>query len=283
MRSRGRFKNNRFAIRALVSVALVLLVVWALFPVCWILLTSIKENKEIYSYPLTFLPRKVTMQHYYASLVQSPFPLFMRNSLIVSVVVTVLSIAVCSPAAYALARMRFRGRRILARMIVVSYLLPPTFLFIPLFIVVQKLEIVDTLLAPIVTYLTFTVPFCTWMLLAYFRTIPKDIEDAARSDGATRFQALIRIVLPLAVPGLSVVALYAFVRAWNEFLYALIFLNSNQTKTITVGLSGLIMGDVFLWGQMMASSVIGILPVFIIFIVAQRYLVEGLAVGAVKQ
>jgi multiple sugar transport system permease protein len=280
---RRSFNSAAFVTKIAVFAGIALFLIWSLFPIYWMLLTSVKINKEIYALPLTFFPRQLTLSHYATSLFKSPFPLFVRNSLVVATSVTVVSVAVCSLAAYALTRMHFRGRRVLARAIVVSYLLPPTFLFIPLFIIVQRLGIMDTLLAPMVTYLTFTIPFCTWMLVAYFRTIPKAIEDAARIDGATRLQALIRVVLPLALPGLSVVALYAFTRAWNEFLYALVFLNSNQTKTITVGLVGLIMGDVFLWGQMMASSLIAIVPVFIIFLMSQRYLIHGLAVGAVKQ
>lgn len=169
-----------------------------------------------------------------------------------------------------------------ARAIVTAYLLPPSSLFIPLFIVLHcwadRLEAAGLVLA----YLTFTVPFCTWLLIGYFRTIPMELDEAAQIDGANRFQTLLRVVLPIATPGLAVVALFAFTHAWNEFLYALVFVYSADTKTFTAGLSGLIMGDTFIWGQLMASSVIAILPIFIIYVVAQRYIVEGLSAYSVK-
>ena len=178
--------------------------------------------------------------------------------------------------------MQFKGQSATARAIVLAYLLPPSLLFIPLFLIIQRMGLVDTKAGLIVAYLTFTVPFCTWMLIGYFRTIPKELDEAALMDGATRFQTLVRVVLPIAKPGLAVVALFAFTHAWNEFLYALVFAYSNDTKTFTAGLTGLIMGDTFIWGQLMASSVIAILPVLVIYLVAQRYLVEGLAAGSVK-
>lgn len=256
---------------------------WSLAPIYWIVVTSLKADQEIYAMIPTFFPAAPTWANYDKALFASPFPLFVRNSALVAVGVTLLSIVVASLAAYAIARLRFKGKALVGRSIVVTYLLPPTLLFIPLFIVLNRLSLADSISGLIVAYLTFTVPFCTWMLIGYFRTIPMEMDEAARIDGATRLQTLWRVVLPLALPGLSVVALFAFTHAWNEFLYALVFVYSNSAKTFTAGLTGLIMGDVFIWGQLMASSVIAILPVLAIYVVAQRYIVEGLAAGGVKQ
>ncbi len=256
---------------------------WSLAPIYWIVVTSLKPDQEIYAMVPTFVPAAATLANYQKALFASPFPLFVRNSALVAAGVTLLSIIVAALAAYAIARLQFRGKALVGRSIVVTYLLPPTLLFIPLFIVLNRLALADSIPGLILAYLTFTVPFCTWMLIGYFRTIPMELDEAARIDGATRLQTLRRVVMPLALPGLSVVALFAFTHAWNEFLYALVFVYSNNAKTFTAGLTGLIMGDVFIWGQLMASSVIAILPVLVIYIVAQRYIVEGLAAGGVKQ
>jgi ABC-type glycerol-3-phosphate transport system permease component len=178
--------------------------------------------------------------------------------------------------------MRFAGRAMVARAIVAAYLLPPALLFIPLFIVLQRLGLIDSLLGLSLAYLTFTVPFSTWMLIGYIRSIPSELDEAATIDGAGRVQILLRVILPVALPGLTVVALFAFTQAWNEFLYALVYVYSEAIRTITAGLVGMMMGDVFIWGQLMAASMIAIAPVFVIYALAQRYLVEGLASGIGK-
>jgi multiple sugar transport system permease protein len=256
---------------------------WSLFPIYWIVVTSLKNPKEVYALPPTFWPDTATLANYQELLFNSAFPLFVRNSFIVAGAVTLLSVVIAALAAYAIARLRFAGRNVVARSVVVSYLMPPSLLFIPLFVVLQRLGLVDTKTGLVVAYLTFTVPFCAWMLIGYFRTIPVELDEAARIDGASRLQILVRVLMPVALPGLSVVALFAFTHAWNEFLYALVFVNSNAAKTFTAGLAGLIMGDVFVWGQLMAASVIVIIPILVIYIGAQRYIVEGLAAGSIKQ
>lgn len=254
---------------------------WSLAPIYWIIVTSLKTSREIYALPPTFIPKVFTLANYRAAM-DSEFPQYVLNSIQVAVGVTLISAIVGTLAAYPIARMEFRGRALAARAIVTAYLLPPSLLFIPLFIVLQRLGLINSKVGLVLAYLTFTVPFCTWLLIGYFRTIPMELDEAAQIDGANRFQTLLRVVLPIATPGLAVVALFAFTHAWNEFLYALVFVYSADTKTFTAGLSGLIMGDTFIWGQLMASSVIAILPIFIIYVVAQRYIVEGLSAGSVK-
>ena len=255
---------------------------WSLAPIYWIVVTSLKSPREVYSSPPSLYPLRPTLANFEAALFKSNFLQFVWNSAQVAIAVTVISAVIGALAAYPVARMRFRGKGVAARAIVTAYLLPPSLLFIPLFLVLQTLGLINSKVGLVIAYLTFTVPFCTWMLIGYFRTIPIELDEAATVDGASRLQTLLKVVLPIAKPGLAVVALFAFTHAWNEFLYALVFVHSNDTKTFTAGLTGLIMGDTFIWGQLMASSVIAIAPILVIYIVAQRYIVEGLAAGSVK-
>lgn len=277
-----RSRSERRWVWLVSRAGLVLLLLWALGPVFWILVTALKTSKEIYGFPPTFLPVDPTLENFDKALFGSPFPGFIVNSLVVAVSVTLISVVIGALAAYAISRMSFPGRPAAARALVMSYLMPPALLFIPLFLVLQYAGLIDTRRGLVVAYLTFTVPFCTWMLIGYFRTIPRDIDEAARIDGAGALRTLGEIILPLALPGLAVVGLFAFTHAWNEFLFALVYVYSADTQTFTAGLAGLVMGDTYIWGQLMASSIIAILPIFMIYIGAQRFLVEGLAAGSVK-
>jgi multiple sugar transport system permease protein len=271
------------AVRALaITLGITVLLAWSLLPIYWMAVTSLKGEKEIYALPPTLVPAAPTLANYAAVLFRTRFPLFVRNSAIVAVVTTLLALVIGTLAAYAITRMRFAGRVAVARGIVAAYLLPPALLFIPLFIVLQQLGLIDSLMGLSLAYLTFSVPFATWMLIGYIRTIPTELDEAARIDGAGRLQILVRVLLPIAAPGLAVVALFAFTQAWNEFLYALVYVYTDAARTLTSGLVGMMMGDVFIWGQLMAASMIAIAPVFAIYVVAQRYLVEGLASGAGK-
>ncbi len=276
----GRRRRIPRAIGLLVAVAVLL--AWSLLPIYWMGVTSLKPEKEIYSLPPTLVPAMPTLANYATVMFKTRFPLFVRNSAVVAVCATVLSVGTGTLAAYAITRMRFAGRAVVARGIVAAYLLPPALLFIPLFVVLQRLGLIDSLAGLVLSYLTFTVPFATWMLIGTIRGIPTELDEAARIDGAGRLQVLLRILVPIAAPGIAVVALFAFTQAWNEFLYALIYVYTDTARTLTSGLVGMMMGDVFIWGQLMAASMIAIAPVMVIYVVAQRYLVEGLASGGVK-
>jgi ABC-type glycerol-3-phosphate transport system permease component len=255
---------------------------WALAPVYWVLVTSLKGGNEIYAYPPTLIPHEFTLDNYREVLFNSAFPTVVKNSFIIAATVTLISLGIASPAAFAIARLVFPGRKFVARSIVITYLLPPTFLFIPLFVVLQTIGLIDTRFGLVLAYLTFTVPFCTWMLLGYFKSIPMELDEAARVDGASKLRTLLSVVLPIAAPAMSVMALFAFTHAWNEFLYSLVYVHSTDSKTFTSGLVGMMMGDTFIWGQLMAGSIIAILPIFTIYVFAQKYLIEGLAAGGVK-
>lgn len=274
---------GRLTRRAVTAFGVLFFLFWSLFPIFWVLSTALKTDAEIYGLPPVLWPTEPTLKNFREILFNSYFPLYIGNSFMVAVSVTILSVVIAALAAYPISRMRFKGRSTVARGIVVSYLLPPSLLFIPLFVILQRMGLVDTKSGLVVAYLTFTVPFCCWMLIGYLRSIPIELDEAARIDGASRLQTLVKVLLPIALPGLSVVALFAFTHAWNEFLFALVYVYSNSAKPFTAGLTSLIMGDVFVWGQLMAASCLAILPILLIYLVAQRYLVEGLAAGSVKQ
>jgi ABC-type glycerol-3-phosphate transport system permease component len=267
---------------ALVAAGLVLLLGWSLLPIYWMAVTSLKPEAEIYAYPPTFIPAAPQLGNYAFVLFKSRFPMFVRNSAIVALGTTLAAVGIGTLAAYAITRMRFAGRALVARAVVASYLLPPALLFIPLFIVLQTLGLIDSRPGLVLAYLTFTVPFATWMLIGYLRAIPSELDEAASIDGAGRLQVLLRVLLPVAAPAVAIVGLFAFTQAWNEFLYALVYVSSDAARTLTSGLVGMMMGDVFIWGQLMAASVIAVAPMLAIYVVAQRFLVEGLAAGAGK-
>jgi multiple sugar transport system permease protein len=274
-RAGGRLKKR------IVNAVLTILLIWSLFPVYWMIVTSVKSNRDIYTQPGLF-PVAPVATHYRTTLFETHFLTFMRNSFLVAVATTAASIVIGSLAAYAITRLRFVGRRWVARSIIFVYLVPPALLFIPLFAVVYTLGLADTIYSLMLTYLTFTVPFCTWLLIGYFKTIPVEIAEAALVDGCGPAGTLWRIIVPLALPAMAVVALFSYTLSWNEFLYAMVFVGSDSQKTLTVGLAGLIMGDVFMWGQLMAASVLGSMPPVLIYAVSQRWVVSGLAVGGVK-
>jgi multiple sugar transport system permease protein len=269
-------------------VGLVFFLLWTLIPFVWMFLASLKTNKEIYQ-EFTLLPEKVYFGHYISlfsasggSKASGNFSRWLLNSAFVSTVVTLLSIVLGALAAYSITRLRYTGRASLARGLIFTYLLPNALLFIPLFGIVARLNLVDSLQSLILVYPTFTLPFCTWMMSSYFRSIPIELEDAALIDGCDRLGVLFKVVLPLAAPAVAVVALFAFTQSWNEFLYALVFTNSLASRTVTVGLTQMLGEDVFFWGQMMAGALITAVPPVILYMFAQRLVISGLAAGGVK-
>jgi len=258
---------------------------FALFPFYWMLLTSLRSNAEIYDVThLSFLVRQgLTLQHYSALLTRTLFPTWFWNSLLVSVLATAISVIISTAAAYGLVRIPFRGSAAFSIGIFVTYLVPPTLLFIPLSRVVTALGLSDSRLSLIVTYPTFIVPFCTWLLMSYFATIPKELEECAIVDGATRWQALVKIVLPVALPGVVTATLFSFTLAWGELIYAMTFIASGPSKTLTAGaVADLIRGDVFYWGPLMAGALLASIPVVIAYGFLMDYYVSGLVTGATK-
>jgi multiple sugar transport system permease protein len=255
-----------------------------LFPFYWMVTTSLKPNAELLSREGNpFWVIEPTLAHFEKLLFHTPYLDWMWNTVIVSVVSTFASLAASVLAAYAVERLRFRGSRPVGLAIFLAYLVPPSILFIPLAAIVVKLGLFDTRWALILTYPTFLIPFCTWLLMGYFRTIPFELEECALIDGATRLQILVKIVLPLAVPGLISAGIFAFTLSWNEFIYALTFVSSSEVKTVPVGvITELVEGDVYHWGALMAGALLGSLPVAVMYSFFVEYYVSGMT-GAVKE
>lgn len=263
-------------------VALLFFLLWVVFPFYWMVATSLRPNAELYSRNVTLLPQELTLEHYQTELDRFQFGVRLRNSIVVASATTVLTMVVSSLGAFSVTRLRYRGRAAIARSILFVYLIPGSLLFIPLYIIVSSMGLTNTLLSLIVTYLTFSIPFCTWMLMGYFRNIPKDMEEAAMIDGCTRLQTFYKILLPLAAPGLVAAGIFAFTLSWNEFLFALIFITSSQLQTVPVGLASHIVADIYMWGPLMAGSTMAAIPVIILYMLAQRALVQGLFAGSVR-
>jgi multiple sugar transport system permease protein len=264
---------------------LVPFLVFALFPFYHMALTSLKTDRELYdrsAVPL-LIRQGATLEHYTKLFTDTEFLTWTKNSLLVTVLATSVSLVIGTLAAYALARLKFFAVGSLGTGIFVTYLVPTSLLFLPLAQVVNWLGLADSKWALVVTYPTFLVPFCTWLLMGYFRTVPREVEECAMVDGATRIQALIRIVLPIAVPGLVCAALFAFTLSWNEFIYALTFTSSSDQITASVGVtSELIRGDIYFWGSLMAGAVLSSIPIVVLYVFFLDYYVSGLTAGALK-
>ena len=255
-----------------------------LFPFYWMSVTSFKPNNELLSRDGNpFWIVAPTLAHVKKLLFDTAYPQWMWNTVLVSVVSTFFSLAASVLAAYAIERLRFSGAKHVGLAIFLAYLVPPSILFIPLASVVFQLGLFDTRLALILTYPTFLIPFCTWLLMGYFRSIPFELEECALIDGATRWQILVKIVLPLAVPGLISAGIFAFTLSWNEFIYALTFVSSSEIKTLPVGVvTELVEGDVYHWGSLRAGALFGSLPVAFIYSFFVEYYVSGMT-GSVKE
>jgi multiple sugar transport system permease protein len=258
------------------------ILLFVLFPFYWIIITSFKGTPQIQQMTSVFLPDPWTSEQYRSLLFETPFPTWFRNTVFVSITSTAISVVLAALGAYALARLKFLGAGVITTLLLVTYLLPGSLLFIPLYRTLTTLGIINTHWALILTYPTFLMPFATWVMMGYFRSIPVELEEAAMIDGASRLKAFWKITLPLAAPALLSVTLFAFTNAWNEFLFAFVFITSESLKTLPVGLQLLVFGDIYPWGQMMAASLMMAIPVVIVYTYAQRYLVEGLTAGSVK-
>lgn len=268
-----------------VTLPLSTFVVVLLFPFYWMGITMFKSNEELYDYK-TYSPFWVhspTLKNINKLLFETQYPEWLLNTMLVAVCATFLSLFASVLAAYAIARLRFKGAQTVGLLIFLAYLVPPSILFIPLATLVYALGLYDTSWALILTYPTFLIPFCTWLLMGYFRSIPFELEECALIDGATRVQILTKITLPLAVPGLISAGIFAFTLSWNEFIYALAFISSSEEKTVPVGvLTQLVEGDVFHWGSLMAGALLGSLPVALVYSLFVEHYVSSLT-GAVKE
>src|SRR5262250_82117 len=265
-------------------IPLAVCMVLMLFPFYWMLITSIKPNRELYSQKvMPLIVHQPTLKHYYDLLSETNFITWTYNTLLVAVVTTVVSLILGTMMAYPLARLKFPGAAVVAIGVAATYLVPQPLLFIPMADFINRLDLGNTLTAVMLTYPTLLIPFSAWLLMGYFKSVPRELEEAARIDGASRWQAMTRVVLPLCTPGLLSAGIFAFTLAQNEFLYALIFLTKSEVRTVPVGaIAELIRGDVFYWGQLMAAALLGSVPVAVIYSFFVDYYVAGLTAGSVK-
>ncbi len=268
-------------------IPLAVFILWLLFPFYWMLVTSVRPDRELYRPWMApnytpFWTLHPTLEHITDLLTGTLFIRWMANTLFIAIVSTLISLFCGILAGYALARLKFRFAGALGTGIFITYLVPQTLLFIPLANIIRNFHLGDTPWALILTYPTFLIPFCTWLLMGYFKAIPRELEECARIDGATRWKAMLYIIIPIAVPGILSAGIFAFTLSWNEFIYALVFLSSAEQKTVSVGVtSELVRGDVFYWGQLMAGALLGSVPVAFIYSFFVEYYVAGLT-GSVK-
>lgn len=261
---------------------LAIFVVVVAFPLYWNVLTSLRTPKDVYTLQGMLVPRNLTLANYVKLFDGTPMLSWIGNTLLVTGVTTFGSLVVAIFAAYALARLRFVGAETLGKSVLFLYLLPQTLLYIPLFVMLNNMGLLNTRAALYVTYPTLLLPFITWLLIGYFKSLPEELEDAARIDGCTRLGVLYRIVLPLAAPGIVTAAVFSATNAWNEFLYALVFIQSDTLWTVQVGLRSFQLADTMLWGLTMAGAVTTTIPPVLLYMLLQRFVVGGLTAGAVK-
>ncbi len=264
-----------------IELPVLLIVAFALAPYVWMLLTSIKPTPELTQWPVRYLPGEPTLQHYRELVTRTSFAGNLLNSLIIATGAAIVGLGVSIPAGYAFSRFRFRGRRALMTGFLVINMFPIVLLIIPLFVLMRMLGLIDTFLGVIIGHSTFAIPFAIWMLTSYFTTIPRELDEAATIDGASRLEAIRHVILPLVMPGVVTAGIYIFITSWNEYLFAMM-LSGQSVRTVTVALQLFIGEFTIQWGLLTAGGTLIALPVTILFLLVQRRLVGGLTAGAVK-
>lgn len=274
-----RVPESVFRVLSILVIAVLLLMI--IFPLYFMGTTAFKTEREIYS-ELTWIPRDPTMDNFYQVIYSFRIPVYLRNTLIVASITTSIVVAISVLAGYSLTRLRFPGRSILARGVLFVYLIPGSLMLIPMYLIIVKLRLQDSYTGLVLANMSFAVPFCTWLMMGYLRSLSSEIEEAALIDGCNRLSALWYVVVPLSIPGIVTAAIFIFNNVWNEFIFALILTQDESHRMISVGLSNFYRSDYYMVGPMMAGSLIAMAPVLIIYIIAQRFVVGGLAAGAVK-
>lgn len=258
------------------------LVVFSAFPFFWMVSSSLKPFDELLAGQPSLIPSRVSWRFYQNVLQNTPFVTFLMNTAIVTLSATGIAVVVASLAGYGLARSRFRAKRLIGRGVLLGYMLPQILIVVPLFVAIVWLRLADSYLGLTLTYVTFAFPFATWLLTAYYQTIPVELEEAARIDGASNAGAFFRITLPLALPGIATAAIFSFILSWNEFLYSFVIMNSENKKTLAVGLYNFIGGEFSRWGELLSASTMMVVPVVFFVLLVQRHIVSGLSAGALK-
>jgi multiple sugar transport system permease protein len=281
----GSLKRNRRWALVLSYVFLIIFAIFFLIPPYYMLVTSVKSNAEVahMAHNPWIIADGVTFEHFWTLLTQTDFPIYLRNTVIVTLCVVVITMVVSVLAAYALARMKFWGSGVLATGIFLTYLIPESLLFIPLFQIVREVGLLNSYWAMVLVYPTLTVPFCTWIMIGYFASIPKELDEAALIDGAGHLQMLFRIFIPVAMPGIIAATIFAFTVSWADFIYPMAFLYSADQQMLTAGtVTTLIRGDVYQWGMLMSGALLAAAPPLVIYALLMDYYIAGLTAGATK-
>lgn len=275
-------RHKRIAASAATYILLIIALVWTIFPVYWMIKSSITVNSEMYVARPSLIAKHYTFENYVDLFTKTEFPRALLNSLMIAFLTTVCCLLISILGSYAMTRLKYPGRRFFKTSIIFSYLIPTAVLFVPMYVFVSKLGFYDNKWALLIIYPTTVVPYCCYMLMSYFKAIPYALEEAALIDGCTRMKSLRYIITPIALPGIAVVATFAFTMSWNEYLYAMIMTTSPVQQTAVVAISSFKYADSAIWGRIMAASVLTSLPVTIIYIVAQAQLISGKSDGSVK-
>lgn len=273
---------RRLVIKYILLTLLVILILWAVLPFFWMVSTSFKATEETYTVPLVWIPRYPTIKNFLYVVKRAPFLTYFRNSVVVAVSTTVIAIILASLAGYSFSRFKFLGGHSLLLIFLITQMFPGALLIIPLFQIIKALKLLNTLYALILSYITFSLPLCTWLMKGFFDQIPQELEEAAMIDGCSRVSAMVRVIFPLALPGVMAASIFSFIGAWDEFIFALIFTSTDKVRTLPVGLQRFITSYEIYWNHLGAASVLTTIPVVILFLFIQRHMVKGLTAGSVK-
>lgn len=276
-----RSKKDKFG-NFMCHIYLIILTIIAVFPLLWILLSSVKTSGELTANPTSFLPKNFTLENFIHVIKDLGFAVNIKNSLLISLITTLIAITISAMAAYGIVRFFPKFGNVMSKLLVTTYMFPPILLAIPYSLVMAKIGLTNTRIGLVIVYLSFSVPYAVWMLVGFFKTVPIGIEEAAKIDGADKLQTFVRIVLPLVMPGIVATAIYTFINAWNEFLYSLILINSTDRMTVSVALRSLQGAEILSWGDMMAASTLVVVPSIIFFMFIQRKIAAGMTDGSVK-
>jgi len=263
-------------------IVLTLFFIFVTFPIYWIVITSFKPESEIFRLPIRYFPVNFTFSNYLSLINDTKIPLFFLNSLIVSSATAIFVLVISIFSGYSLSRFQFKGRGTVFGVFLLTQMFPLVLLIVPLFVIFSKFHLIDTLYSLIFVYTVFNIPFCSFLMKGFFDSVPKEIEEYALIDGCGRVSSLFRVVLPVMIPGMVATFIFAFISAWNELIFGVVFLNSESVKTLPVGLNFFIQKYDISWGLMSAGAVISLIPIFIMFGFIQKFLVEGLTQGAIK-
>lgn len=275
-------KRSGVPFRCFAFLLRLLFLVFAMAPLAWLFITSIKPVEEIITFPVRYLPSRVTLDNYVGALMETNFPVYFKNSMIVSLSTAVTTTTLSVFAGYSLTRFRFRGRRLTLLMFLITQMLPVAVIIVPLFLIFSRFGLINNLFGLVLVYTVLNIPYCTLVIRGFFQRIPITLEEAAQIDGCTRLQGIVRVVLPVMRAGIISTGVFAFIGAWNELFFNSTFINSEANKTIPAGINMFIGKYNIDWGMISATGILALIPVGILFSIIQKYLVSGLTAGAIK-